>query len=215
MFKALLEVQWKWTKGAALLATVIAFAVPLASIQTTEVYGGGAGSLVARMQAFGVAYSLLAAGTGLAFALLAWSPDHKGRHVYALSLPVDRSTYAAMRFGAGVLFLAVPAAGVLAGSLVAIGIATIPSGLHAYPVSLTLRFLLASAVAFSIFFAIASSTPKAAGIVLGFLALLLVSAFILSSMGGGYDLLGHAADAIFSTRGALSVFTGRWMLIDA
>ena len=27
MFKALLAVQWKWTKGAALLAFIIAFAI--------------------------------------------------------------------------------------------------------------------------------------------------------------------------------------------
>ena len=33
MFKALLLVQWKWTKGAALLAVIVAFALPLASVR--------------------------------------------------------------------------------------------------------------------------------------------------------------------------------------
>ena len=45
MFKALLAVQWKWTKGAALLAFIIAFAIPLASVQsigTREYYGRAA-----------------------------------------------------------------------------------------------------------------------------------------------------------------------------
>lgn len=215
MFKALLAVQWKWTRGAALLATILAFAIPLASVQFSDAYRQEAGPMVVRMQSFGVAYAILAAGVGLAFALFAWGSDHRGRHVYALSLPVDRSRYAAMRFGAGILFLALPALGVLAGSLVAMSIATIPAGLHAYPVSLTLRFLLASAVAFSIFFAIAASTPKAAGMTLGLLASLFVAAFLLSAASIEFNLLGHVADFVFSGLGPLSVFTGRWMLIDA
>ena len=50
MFKALMAVQWKWSKGAALLATIFGFAIPLASVQTDLPEYMGAGSVVARMQ---------------------------------------------------------------------------------------------------------------------------------------------------------------------
>lgn len=215
MFNALVAVQWKWTKGVALLATIFGFAIPLASVQTSDPDAANATAIVLRMQGFGVAYALLAAGAGLAFAVLAWSADHKGRHVYALSLPIDRSWYAAMRFGAGAMFLVLPALGVLAGSLLAVAIATYPAGLHGYPVSLALRFFLASAVAFSIFFAVAASTPRAAGMILGLIASVFIIAFIFSAATIEYDVLGHTADFLFTEPGPLSVFTGRWMLIDA
>jgi hypothetical protein len=216
MFKALLTVQWKWTRGAALLGLILGFGIPLASVQwPLEGYGSEVANVVGRMQSFGVAYALLAAGVGLAVALFAWSADHRGRHVYALSLPVRRSRYAAMRFGAGALFLLIPAAGVLVGSLVAIAIAHVPEGLHAYPLSLAVRFLLASGVAYSIFFAIAASTPKAAGIVLGGLAALIVASIFLSAASVNVNVMGRVGDFVFSQPGPLSVFTGRWMLIDA
>jgi hypothetical protein len=215
MFKALLAVQWKWTRGAALVANLFAFAVPLASVQMTDQEARDATYIVMRMQGFGVGYAVLAGAIGLAYAVLAWAPDHKGRHVYALSLPIDRSKYAGMRFAAGLLFLVPPMLGLLAGSLIALAVAPVPAGLHGYPVALMLRFVLAGAVAFSIFFAVASSTPKAAGIVLGAIATLMVIAFILSAASVEYDLLGHVGDALFSEPGPLSLFTGRWMLIDA
>jgi hypothetical protein len=218
MFRALMTVQWKWTKAVALLATLLGFAVPIASVQAVRFLEDDwvpvAASVVSTMQRFGVAYALLAGGVGLAFALLAWSHDHRGRHVYALSLPISRARYAGMRFAAGLCFLLLPTIGVLVGSVVAVLIAPIPPGLHGYPVALTLRFFLACCVAFSIFFAISSSTAKAAGIVLGSLAALLLIAFILSAASVSYDLLGHTATFFFAVPGVLSIFTGRWMLVD-
>lgn len=218
MFKVLMVVQWKWTKWAALLATLVGFALPIASAQAVAIVQDNttqaAAYVINVMQSFGIGYALLAAGTGLAFALAAWSNDHRGRHIYALSLPISRAKYAAMRFAAGVLFLLLPTLGVLVGSIIASMVAPIPAGLHAYPIALTLRFLLAGGVAFSIFFAIASSTPKAAGLVLGAVAAVFVIAFILSAAEINYDLPGHAGSFLFSEPGLLSVFTGRWMLID-
>lgn len=218
MFKALMVVQWKWTKWAALLTTLAGFAIPIASVQVVAMrsnsYMQEAGYVVGVMQQFAVVYALLAAAVGLAFAFAAWSNDHKGRHIYALSLPVSRSKYAAMRFAAGAIFLLLPTLGVLVGCLIASIIAPIPAGLHAYPIALALRFLLASGVAFAIFFAIAASTPKAAGLVLGGVASILVIAIILAAADIQFDLLGHVSGFLFSEPGLLSVFTGRWMLVD-
>ena len=215
MFTALMTVQWKLSRGAALLGTMLGFAIPLASVQSIDAESMGPGSVVSLMQDFGVAYALLAGGSGLALALIAWSADHKGRHVYALALPVDRARYAAMRFGAGAIFLLLPALGVLLGSAIAVMVANIPAGLHSYPVSLTVRFVLASGVAFAVFFAIASSTPKAAGLILGAFAALLIVAFVLSVANINFNVLSYVRDFLFSEAGPLAVFTGRWMLIDA
>jgi hypothetical protein len=217
MFKTMLAVQWKWTKGAAFLATLLGFLIPIASVQLLSGlsdYRTSPAGIVALMQGFGVAYATLAGGTGLAFAVIAWSQDHRGRHVYALSLPIRRGRYAAYRFIAGASFLLLPAAGVLIGSLVALSVAHIPLGLHGYPVALTLRFLVSSAVAFAIFFSIAASTPRTAGMVLGSIAGLFLVAGLIGAMGVRYDLLGHVSTLLFEAPGVLAVFTGRWMLID-
>lgn len=219
MFNALMKVQWKWTRVAALLAALAGFAIPLASgqmLRQAAVALGDlrAGDIVQSMQQFGVLYAVLAAGVGLAFALLAWSPDHRGRHIYALSLPLTRSRYAAMRFGAGALFLLAPATAVLLGGLITAAIAPIPDGLHAYPVSLAIRFFLSSFVAYAIFFMIAASTQRAAAVILGSIGTFFVVAIVLSAMGVDYNLFEHAGNLLFSEPGLLSVFTGRWMLID-
>ena len=50
---------------------------------------------------------------------------------------------------------------------------------------------------------------------LGGLASIVLVAFILSLTSIKFDLLGHTQDLLFSEPGPLSVFTGRWMLIDA
>ncbi|HET9424470.1 MAG TPA: hypothetical protein VFO55_03790 [Gemmatimonadaceae bacterium] len=218
MFIALLRVQWKWTRALVLIATVLGFAIPVASVRLLMFYQTfgriTAGDVVTAMNQAGVLYAMLAAGSGLAVAFLAWNADHKGRHAYALSLPVSRARYAAMRFGAGSLLLLLPAAGVLAGCLVAAGIAQIPDGMHAYPFSLTLRFLLASFVAFAIFFAIAASSQKASATLLASIAAVLILSVMISAMGVRANLLGTMATYLFSDPGLLSIFTGRWMLID-
>ena len=213
MFKALMAVQWKWTRGAVLLGTVLGFAIPMLSL-TTSVRLGRPAELVRQMQGYGVAYASLAAGIGLALALMAWASDHRGRHVYALSLPVARSKYAGIKFISGLIFLIPPTLGVLAGTAIASMVMPIPPGLHAYPLSLTLRFFFASCVAFAIFFAVASSTPKAAGAVLALIGLVIGAQFLLSAAHIDYNFLEPIASFIFSAPGVLSVFTGRWMLVD-
>jgi hypothetical protein len=219
MFKALMAVQWKRTKGAAFLMTVLGFVIPIASVEAVVWTGDSrftytASGVVVAMQSFGVWYAFLAAGTGLAFAVLAWSQDNVGRHVYALSLPLPRSKYAAMRFEAGALFLLLPTFGVLVGCVVASMIAPIPVGMHAYPVAMTLRFLLAAGVAFAIFFAISAATPKAAGMVLGGIAAVVLVGFMLSLAAVRLEFLGSTINLLFASPGILSIFTGRWMLID-
>lgn len=217
MFNALLKVQWKWTRLWVLFAAVAGFTIPLVSVRSLMMVTGyrtSAGDIVNIMQAMGVLYAALAGGVGLAVAFLTWNADQKSRHIYALSLPVSRARYALMRFGAGSLFLLVPAAAVLLGCLVAIALAEMPAGMHAYPLSLTLRFVLSSFVAFAIFFAVAASSQKASATLLGVIAGFIVLSIIIGAMGVKTDIIGKTMSFIFEEPGVLSIFTGRWMLID-
>ena len=216
MFNAILRTQWKWSRLAALVGFVLGFAIPLLSLQASMKgrIVGGAMETVRGLQQFSPLYAFLAGGVGLAMAMLAWGHDHRGRHVYALSLPVSRARYAGMRFAAGSLFLLIPAIGVLIGCLVGIASVTIPEGLRAYPVALTLRFVFASFVAYAMIFAISSATTKASAYILGGLAGIVVLLWVLVMLDVGQSVLQGVASFLFADYGVLSVFTGRWMLVD-
>jgi hypothetical protein len=219
MFKALFKVQWKWTRGMVLTAVLLGFAIPLFSVRDLVSYSAQMGRITADtivrvMQSAGVLYAVLSGALGLAVAFLAWSADQKGRHMYALSLPVTRARYALLKFAAGAVMLLIPAAGVLLGCLVGLLIIQMPAGMQAYPVTLTLRFLLASFVAYALFFAIAGSSQKSAAVILGLVAGYVVISVMLGAMSVETDLISVAGRFLFAEPGLLSVFTGRWMLID-
>lgn len=214
MFKAIVETQWRWTRAYALVGTVLGFVIPLASLQVAQ-SAETANEFVTVMARWGVWYALLAASLGLVVAFLAWTHDHRGRHVYALILPVPRARYALMRLGAGMLFLLPPVAAVLLGGLAVATLGGIPQGLQSYPVALALRFAFAALVSYSVFFAIASATPRAAGVVLGLIAAVLLTGYVFAVAEISYDPIQKLAEALFSSPGIFSVFTGRWALIDA
>src|SRR5205823_857995 len=108
-------------------------------------------------------YPVLAAALGLLVAIATWAPDHRGRHVHALSLPLPRWRYVLLRFGAGATLLAAPIVAVSAGALLATWSATIPAGLQGYPGALAIRFALAVLVAYAVFFAVSAGTARTAG----------------------------------------------------
>ena len=214
MYRMILLTQWKWTRGIVLIATILGFALPVASLQAV----GGVerpADFVARMQQFGVWYALLAAAMGLMVALTAWAHDQRGRHVYALALPVSRAQYVMMRLTAGLAFLIPPAIAVLLGALFVVLFGAIPSELTTYPVALTLRFLFAACVAYTLFFAIGSATQKTAGIILGAVAAMLLAQYLLTVFGADLDLIERTVDVLFGHGGVFSVFSGRWSLVDA
>jgi hypothetical protein len=213
MFRMITLTQWKWTRTTLLLATLAAFGLPLAALRGAreEVTPR---DFIDAMQMWSIGYALLAAGVGLVVALAAWGHDHQGRHVYALSLPVARWRYALMRFGAGMLFLVLPTLALFASGLVVWFSGAIPQGLHVYALSLALRFFFAAAVSFALFFAIGSATTRTAAVILGAVAVLFLAQYVVELTGSDLNLLARLADFVFVRPGVLSVFSGRWMLID-
>lgn len=217
MFRVVLGSVWKWSRWPVVLGTIAGFAIPVLSVQ-------GASSadrnplppdlLLHSLQSWGVLYPVLAAALGLVVAICVWAPDNRGRHVHALSLPVARWRYVALRYGAGLTVLVLPMAVLLIGAIVATATSTVPPGLQSYPLSLGLRFALAVIVGYSVFFAVSSATTRTAGIILLVGAALVVIQIVARAAGIGLDLPFLLQNTVFSWPGPLAIFTGHWLLID-
>jgi hypothetical protein len=217
MFRIILLTQWKWSRLALGIVTLVVFALPLLTVQ----YASQAGvtqwdsrELLNAVQSWSAWYPFLALTAGLLLAMTAWGNDHRGHHVYALSLPVPRWQYALLRYGAGAALLALPVVVLWIGALLATSTATIPPGLHAYPNALAFRFLIAAVLAYSIFFSISAGSARTAGYVLGVVAGLFLIQFLLTLADSRVNILQAIFDRLLIWPGPLEPFTGRWMLID-
>ena len=217
MFREILRTQWKWSTIGVVVGAVVAFALPLMTVQ-------GAGTADARwievrqllddQRSWAQWYPLLALALGLLVGTSAWTNDHRVRHVYALTLPLPRWRFVLLRYGAGLVLLVAPMLALAVGAGVAASAATVPSGLHAYPVALSIRFALAVVVAYSIFFAISSGTTRTAGYVLSVVGAVVVVQLLFRVSGGSTNLLTAIFDRMVTWPGPFEIFSGRWMLID-
>ena len=217
MFRVMLYSQWKWTRLIVILGTVMAFFLPIVSVQGAAGEAGTpprAGDLLSLVQSWGVLYPVLASALGLLVAIVTWSPDHRGRHVHALSLPLPRWRYVLLRFTAGLALLAAPSLALLVGALLTTHLTRIPAGLEGYPVAIAIRFSLAVLVAYATFFAISAGTTRTAGFILAAIGGLIVIQVLASAANLELDLFTTLQSAITNWPGPLAIFTGRWMLID-
>lgn len=217
MFRVLLYHQWKSVRLPLFALVAVAFAVPLVAVTAitwSDPFASTADNALYLGASMANVYPLLAAAAGLLMATTAWSADHRGDHVYAMALPISRSRYAAMRFGVGVVLLAVPIAALTVGALTAAALVPIPEGLTAYPVALGVRFGLAALVAYAMFFAVSAGTPKTAGYVILALVTVPLLQLLLSALGTDINILRPISFFLFDTPGPFDIFGGRWMLID-
>lgn len=217
MFRVVLYGQWKWSRIVVVLGTIAGFALPILSVQGATSDPTSAlkpGELLSIVQAWGVLYPILAATIGLLVAIATWAPDHRGRHVLALSLPLPRWRYVLLRFTAGLVLLVPAMLGVCAGALLASATAILPPGLEAYPVALAIRFAFAVAVAYAVFFAVSAGTARTAGVILGIIGAVIVVQILASAAGIQIDLTSPLQALVLNWPGPLAIFTGRWMLID-
>lgn len=217
MFRQILYTQWKWSGLGVAAATLVAFALPILSVQSagiTEPTWLDARVLLPEMEAWSRVYPALALAIGLLAGTMAWTHDHRGKHVYALTLPLARWHYVLLRFGAGLAMLVVPIAALWLGGVLASSMAVIPPGLQTYPHALALRFAVAVVLAFSIFFAISAGTARTAGYILAIVGGLLVTQLLLGLSGSSTNVIGPIFDRMVTLPGPFEIFAGRWMLID-
>lgn len=216
MFRAILRNQWRESRIAVLLLGALAFAAPLLSLKGSDAYTDrwAAWDLLEASMRWSATYPIVALMAGLALAAGAWRPDHRTRHVYALTLPVARTQYILLRFGAGLSLLLGIGAALLAGATLASLRLSLPPLLHAYPLGITLRFCVAGLFAYTLLFALNGLTPKAARILAALLLVLIILSLGADLLALGWNPMEAAVDALLGPYSPLSIFRSRWMLID-
>jgi hypothetical protein len=213
MFKVMLMAQWKWTRLLLLPAVVVGFALPILLVQHWD-SSEASWYVIRESAAWGVWFAAFAGAVGLLVGTSAWMSDHRGGHVYALSLPVERWRYVLLRYGSGALLLVAPILSMWIGALLATASVELQVGLNAYPNSLALRFALATFVSYSIFFAISSATSRTAGYILTVIGGVVIAELLLNAVGAPAQLIDPLLNGVLNWPGPLEVFTGRWLLID-
>jgi hypothetical protein len=219
MYRQVLIAQWAASRQAVLTFVVLCFAAPLMAV-----YFGtsGAGADMGQVRGWlmgaervGRVLPILALFAGVLFGMAAWAPDHFGRHVYALSLPVPRWQFVLLRFAAGTTLLVAPVAALSLGAFMATLAVHLPTGIHAYPVQLTVRFALASLLCFSMFFSIAIATKRAVLMTLSSIGGVLLADLLYSTFAeNGFSITATLFTALTTWPGPLAILMGRWALFD-
>jgi hypothetical protein len=230
MFQQILFYQWKGSRWGMLPFVLAAFGLPILAVQGLLPVAGvpesesvRASQLLLTLQTWAPVFPGLAAAVGSALALMIWNGDHRGEHVYPLTLPLPRWKYVLLKGGAGWVLLLMAVAVFWIGCLLATSFTGIPEGLRAYPSAITFRFLLAATLAFTFFFALAAGTMRTAvGVLCAWVGLVLAGELLLPFLGSALNVvplenwrfmdwfLGVAT----SWPGPFEVYAGNWMLID-
>lgn len=207
---------------------VAAFALPMASVQGVLVHPSGSADFQSGMgilsvtQAWIPLFPGLAVLAGMALGLMVWAPDHAGRHVYALSLPLSRRSYVLMKLGAGALMTLPMATAMGVAAILATSFIPLPAGLSAYPMALATRFLVASIVAYALTFALAAWSGRRAVAAVAVAAGLLILAEVavnvtvpmLTGDSAAFSPVAWVFERMLHAPGPLHVFTGNWAMID-
>ncbi len=214
MFRAILYVQWKWTRLLLVACVLGAAVLPMLTARSDFTGGEAYLSVLGELESMGIAYPFLALVTGWVIAAGIWYPDRTGRHVYGMAMPVERWRFVLLRYGAGLLLALVPALALLLANVLVALTVTLPPGLHPYPVSLALRFALAIVVAFSLMFTMMSVEGTVVAKVVAGMVLLCLLVPVAAAWAGEETPFVRIINMLITAPGPLSVFTGRWMLID-
>jgi len=110
-----------------------------------------------------------------------WAPERKGRWGYTLSLPVGRVRLFALRYAAGLAWLALVVAALAAASYTVAATAQLPRFVYAYPGSFTAWVAAESWLAYTASFVLAARWEQPGRAAL----LVLLALFVLPRVAGG------------------------------
>jgi hypothetical protein len=216
MQKAILRIQWKACWHLVIALSVAAFALPIVSVRLGwHAAEANLPLFLSELQLWGLFYPVLAAVSALVIALGIWMADRRGKHVYALLLPLPRSRYVFYRYTAGLVLLVPVVLALWAGALVAIGGLDIPPGIRVFPHALAAKFALTLLLLFGFAFALASASSRTIGIAIRVLGLFLAVHVAVLLLAPKVNLLWWTLTALATWPGPLAALGGRWMLIDA
>jgi len=218
VFKQVLFAQWLSSRLALALLSVLAFALPLVSVfygsDIATVGRGSLGEWLVVTDRVAQVLPFFAVLVGALLGVLAWTYDIAGRHVYALSLPVPRAVFVALRFGAGTVLALVPSAALAAGAAVASLAVQLPPGVRAYPLELSVRFTLATLTVYAIIFALASASRRGQLAIIGAISAAILLDLGLLAFGASFSVTAETLNALTTWPGPLSILVGRWALFD-
>ncbi len=227
MYQPMLFIHWKQIRVALIPFVIASFGLPLVTVHGlgTPPVGSGINTLayhvVDQTRIWAMFYPVLAAAIGATLALSSWNWDHQLGHVYALSLPIPRWEYATLKMGAGAVLALLPAGALWIGALVASASVTLPTGLHAYPGLLAVRFFAATLLAYAVVFAMAAGTIRTTVWVVTAVTGVIVAASLFNGvLSTQFPILEHTSlvslmvKELLSLPGPLHVFAGNWALID-
>ena len=218
MFKQVLFTQWLSARLALAVLSVLAFALPLISVfYGSDIATTGRGSLGEWLVVTDRVAQVLpyfAVLVGALLGILAWSPDLAGRHVYALTLPVPRAVFVALRFGAGTVLALVPSAALAVGAAVASFAVRLPPGVRSYPVEISVRFTLATLTVYAIIFVLASASRRSQLAIIGTICVAILLDLALLAFGASFSVTATTLTAFVTWPGPLSILVGRWALFD-
>lgn len=225
MFKQIMLLNWKVSKFALAMLIPLCIGLPimllrLSSEYTLQMSAMPALDMLRVADRWARAFPLLAGAAGCTIALCVWAWDHKTNHVYALSLPIERWRYALLKLVSGVALLALLFAAMLVGSVIAVSITDLPTGIRGYPLALSIRFLFAALITYAITFAFAAGTMKTTIRVFVIMFVIFIGGGLLTGVVG--DAIGRPVsspiallhEALSTWPGPFNVFGGSWMLID-
>jgi len=216
MLRVVLMSYWRESRIAVLVLAAVAFAAPLLSLR-------GAGTvatpwttwdLLGAATRWSASYPVIALSAAMALAAGAWWPDHRVKHVYALTLPVPRSRYLLLRYVAGLSLLLGIGGALLIGSILATRRVPLPPLLHAYPFGLVARFCLAGLSAYTILFALSGLTPRMARLLVAVCCGLVIVSVAAELLSLEWNPIAAVVDALLGPYSPLAIFRARWMLID-
>jgi hypothetical protein len=216
MFRAVLMSHWRESRLAVVLMAGVAFATPLLSLRGawSAADPWTSRDLLRAASQWSAVYPILALAAALALAAGAWLPDHRTKHVYALTLPIARARYLLLRYAAGLLLLLAIGAVLWLGAVAATIRISLPALLHAYPAGIALRACLAGLSAYTILFALTGLTARMARIMVAGLLVLVILTAAAEIFALAWNPLATVIDAVLSPYSPLAVFRARWMLID-
>ena len=225
MFRQIMFLNWKVSKFAVATLLPLCIGLPIALLRLSADYASiksptFALDMLRATQSWGSVFAILAGAAGCTIALCVWAWDHRTHHVYALALPIERWRYALLKLVSGISILGVLFLGVLAGSVLAIALTDLPTGIRGYPIAFAIRFFFAALIIYAITFAFAAGTMKTTIRILVLIFIIFIGGGLITDSIG--DATGRAIpspivlmhDALANWPGPFNVFGGSWMLID-